>query len=72
MQDNYIFEYTNLNFHEFLYPEQFSTDFAGSSVNNCTACLKYENPMTAFGCGFNRSMQHLFSKYREEDVASTG
>ena len=20
------------------------------------------------GCGFNRSMQHLFSKYREEDV----
>jgi len=24
--------------------------------------------MTASGCGFNRSTQHLISKYREEDV----
>jgi hypothetical protein len=24
--------------------------------------------MTAIGCGFNRSMQHLFSKHREGDV----
>ena len=51
MQDNHIYEYTNLNFQEFLYPEQFSTDLAGFSVNNCTACLKYEDSMTAFGCG---------------------
>ena len=26
-------------------------------------------PWSAFGCDFNRSMQHLISKYREEDVA---
>jgi hypothetical protein len=24
---------------------------------------------SALGCDFNRSMQHLISKYREEDVA---
>ncbi len=27
-----------------------------------------ESPMSALGCGFNWSTQHLISKYREEDV----
>ena len=26
--------------------------------------------MSALGCGFNRSMQHLNSNYREEDVVN--
>jgi hypothetical protein len=26
--------------------------------------------MAALGCGFNRSMQHLISNYREEDVVN--
>jgi hypothetical protein len=26
--------------------------------------------MPAFGCGFNRSMQHLVSNFREEDVVN--
>jgi len=25
-------------------------------------------PTSALGCGFNRSLQHLISNYREEDV----
>jgi len=27
-------------------------------------------PSSEFGCGFNRWMQHLISRHREEDVAN--
>jgi hypothetical protein len=30
--------------------------------------LPNSSPVATFGCGFNRSMQHLISNYRGEDV----
>ena len=38
-------------------------------ANRKSAPDTFSSLMSALGCGFNRSMQHLVSKSREEDVA---
>jgi hypothetical protein len=47
---------------------KFDSDFFGSGAAALLRNLQNFSQAAEYGCGFNRSMQHLISYIREEDV----